>query len=159
MLSNACWEGCLPLLLYGNKAIREHTLWCVHMQSGSRADKLCLITQWMTHTVVTTVPAGSGSATCPAGSQKHCQNSHPACEPHHSLCTKPNSPSSYTPVKTIILHRTCAVAVNNTESAGGELVILLTLSLNHSLSLPSVTQCCLATVAEQFRWQQRPGLA
>lgn len=70
-----------------------------------------------------------------------------------------SSPSSCTPVKTIILHRTCAVAVNNTESAEGELVILLTLSLNRSLSLPSVTQFCLATEAEQFKWQQRPGLA
>jgi len=40
-----------------------------------------------------------------------------------------------TPDKTIILHRTCAVAVNNTESAGGELVILLTLAQS-SLSFP-----------------------
>lgn len=142
---------------------RQHThpVVCVRMQSGSRADKHCFITQWMTHTVVTTAPAGSAQLACcittgwAGHSQKHCQlpSSMWAAPQHQTSC----SSSSCTPGNTIILCRTCAAAVNNTESAGGDLIIHLTLS--RSLSLPSVMQCYLATVAEQFKWQQRPGLA
>lgn len=78
--------------------------------------------------------------------ERGCQRRRPTSHPPSEL-KQPNlrgvhisqsshSPSLYTPVKTIILHRTCAVAVNNTESAGGEVVILFALSLNRSLSLP-----------------------
>lgn len=93
----------------------------------------------MTHTVVTTAPAGSAQpARCVSLStdtaRKHRPSSHPACDPHLSQASAcaPSAPRSCPPVKTIILHRTCTFTVNNTETAA-EVVILLTLCLNRPL--------------------------
>lgn len=143
---------------HGRDNARTHPVVCAH-ESGSWADKH--FASWMTHTIVTTAPAGSAKLTCcittgwAGHSQKHCQfpSSMWAAPQHQTSC----SSSSCTPVNTIILRRTCAAAVNNTESAGGDLIIHLT--LNRSLCPPSVMQCYLATVAEQFKYQQSPGLA
>ena len=141
------WQGCTD------------SLWRLQMQCGNRAAKRCLITQWMTHSCD---HSSNRLYSCNLRlSHKHRPIQHvgrttaqpqPVHHPHHQSLFCP-------PVNTVILHRTCAVAVNNKESSGGELVILLTLSLNHSLSLPSVMQCSLATAAEQFKRRQRPGLA
>lgn len=55
---------------------------------------------------------------------------------------------------------TCPIVVNKTKSRRRNSCYSFAYSFPVSFSIfPSVTQCCLATVVLQFKWQQRPGLA
>lgn len=113
-LLNACWDGTLPLLLYGNRAIRKHARHSIPCESTTCM--VCAHAEWQQgrlmlphYTVNDTLswPQFQQPACCITPrlcTGAACPSLHPACELHH---IKPvHHSSSSTAARTIIFHRT-----------------------------------------------------
>lgn len=111
-----CWGGSLPMLFYENKAIKKTWQRLKHTQGVCTCKVAASLSKG--HTPQCPQLTALPPSCCITQAEQR--------DTHAAYCT---------PDKTIILHGTFAVAVNNTESAGGELVILLTLAQS-SLSFP-----------------------